>query len=93
MIWYSNASNEKGDLKMKTLFMNGKIASFYKNNKYHQAIGMDLYNTNMFQTKYGTFPEVVIISSTKEYDLKGYPFAIKLLDYNLSSIEEKNLKF
>lgn len=54
---------------------------------------LELYNTNKFQSKYGTFPEVVIISSTREYDLKGYPFAIKVLDYNLSAMEEKILKF
>lgn len=54
---------------------------------------LDLYNTNIFQNKYGTFPEIVIISSTKEYDLKGYPFTIKVLDYKLNNMKENILKF
>lgn len=51
-----------------------------------------LFDTNMFQDQYGTFPELILISSTKEYET-GYPFSIKVLDYSLRNFKEKVLRF
>lgn len=52
-----------------------------------------LYETQLFQKEYGTFPEVIILCSNKNYDIKGYPFSIKLLDYKLTDLRKSILNF
>ncbi|MBM7869259.1 hypothetical protein JOC70_000728 [Clostridium pascui] len=52
-----------------------------------------LYDTELFQREYNTFPEVIIISSTNSYEAKGYNFSIKILDYSLKQLKEKILYF
>lgn len=52
-----------------------------------------LYETQLFQKEYGTFPEVIILCSNRNYDIKGYPFSIKLLDYKLTDLKQSILNF
>lgn len=52
-----------------------------------------LFDTSLFQNEYGTFPQIIIISSTKEYKIEGYPFSIKILDYKLTNLKEDILNF
>lgn len=52
-----------------------------------------LYDTQLFQKEYGTFPEVIILCSNRNYDIKGYPFSIKLLDYKLTDLKQSILNF
>lgn len=51
-----------------------------------------LFDTNLFQNEYGTFPQLIIISTSKEYKT-DYPISIKILDYSLKDLREKVLKF
>lgn len=52
-----------------------------------------LYDTQLFQREYGNFPEVVIIAATNNYDIKKYPFSVKILNYKLENLEDSILKF
>ncbi|WP_097025435.1 hypothetical protein [Clostridium peptidivorans] len=52
-----------------------------------------LYDTELFQREYNTFPEVIIISSTQNYETKGHNFSIKILDYSLNQLKDKILYF
>ncbi len=52
-----------------------------------------LFDTNLFQNEYGTFPQVVIIAASQNYKIEGYPFSVKLLDYKFTNLKQTILNF